>query len=463
MRRPFRLVLAAALGAAAAPLAAQAPAATPAARADTAPPAQLASATPVIPAGGIEIDRVIAVVGSSPILYSELTEEMLLRRARGVTIPEDSTQRAKLERDVLNEMIDAELLVKKARDEKVEVDEDQLNKQVDDQLKQIRGRFASETEFRNELRRSGLGTPDEYRRKQLEMLRRNEMQREVFQKLRRDQKLAQSPVSDQELEEAYQQSKATLPKREATIGFRQIVVAPKPAPTARQAARAKAESLLVELNKGGDFELVARRESMDPGSKERGGDLGWNRRGKMVKEFDDVMFAMPVGRLSPVIETPFGFHIIRVDRAQPSEVKARHILIRPRLDSADVRRAREEADSVLAVVRRGANFDSLSLKHHDPVENGNLPEFPRKDLPSSYAAAMGGEVTVGTLVGPFAIEDPVSGLNKFVVLRVTNATAAGEYPVAEVKERLREQVSEGKTIRKLIDSLRKANFVDVRI
>ena len=71
------------------------------------------------------------------------------------------------------------------------------------------------------------------------------------------------------------------------------------------------------------------------GTKELGGDLGWNRRGRMVPEFDRMMFALNPGIISPVIETAFGFHIIRVDRVQPAEVKARHILIRPTVDTSD--------------------------------------------------------------------------------------------------------------------------------
>jgi peptidyl-prolyl cis-trans isomerase SurA len=408
------------------------------------------------------VDRVVAVVGTTPILHSELLDELLMRRARGLEIPEDSAARVRVEREVLGEMVDAELLVQKAAAEKVEVTEEDLNRTIEQQMKEIRGRFASETEFRTELRRSGFGTPEDYRRRQLELLRRGELQREVVQKLRRDQKLAPSPVSEAELDEAYQQSKASVPKREAQIGFRQIVVAPKPTTVARQAARARAESLLVEIARGGDFEQIAKRESMDPGTKELGGDLGWNRRGKMLKEFDDMMFALPVGRVSPIVETAYGFHIIRVDRAQPAEVKARHILIRPVIDSADVARARLEADSVRAALEKGADFDSLSARHHDPVENASLPEFPRAELPGSYATAVG-DAGVGALVGPFAIDDPANQTQKQVVLRVTMSTPAGEYPESEIKARLREQISEAKTIRKLIDNLKKGTYVTMRL
>jgi peptidyl-prolyl cis-trans isomerase SurA len=201
---------------------------------------------------------------------------------------------------------------------------------------------------------------------------------------------------------------------------------------------------------------------MDPGSKEQGGDLGWNRRGNMVKEFDEMMFALPVGRVSPIVETSFGYHIIRVDRAQPAEVKARHILIRPALDSGGVQRARLEADSVRAALEKGADFDSLAARHHDAVENGSLPEFPRDSLPPAYAAAIG-NAGVNALVGPFAIDDPANKTQKFVVLKVTMAVPAGDYPESTVKQRLREQVSEAKTVRKLIDNLKKATYVSVRL
>ena len=450
----------------AAPLAAQArPAADSAGRPPGADAPVAVAQGPTAPAAGsgpLEVDRVAAVVGSTVILHSEVTEELLGRRARGLAVPDDSAGRARLERDVLGEMVDAELLVQKAREEKVEVSDEDAARTVDQQIKEIRGRFSSDAEYRTELRKAGLGTPEEYRRRQLDAFKRSELQREVIQKLRRDGKLAASPVSDQELSEAYEQSKATIPKREAQIGFKQVVVAPKPTAAARARARAKAESLLVEISRGGDFEQIAKRESMDPGSKELGGDLGWNRRGKMVKEFDEMMFALPVGRVSPIVETAFGYHIIRVDRAQPAEVKARHILIRPTLDSTDVARARVVADSVRAALGRGANLDSLIEVHHDPVENASLPEFPRDQLPPAYAAAIG-TGGAGTIVGPFAIDDPATKLQKFVVLRVTTATPAGEYPEAEVRGRLREQISEAKTIRKLIDSLKKQTYVAMRL
>jgi len=221
--------------------------------------------------------------------------------------------------------------------------------------------------------------------------------------------------------------------------------------------------LLVEIRKGGDFEQIAKRESMDPGTKALGGDLGWNRRGSgLVPEFEAVMFALRPGDVSPVIETPFGYHIIRVDRVQSAEVKARHILIAPVIDSADVARAKVEADTVAAQWARGVSYDSLVAKHHDPTEEkGVLQPFNRDSLPASYQAALTG-AKAGTITAPFQLANP-RGQPKYAVLQVVTATDAGEYNAAEIREQIRAQLADERSIRQLLDDLRKQTYVSVRM
>ena len=415
------------------------------------------------PARGIPVDRVVAVVGTQPILLSDLMELVNVKRAQGAQIPTDSAGQIDFARRTVNELVDEEVMVQKAKAEKVEVTDADVASNVDQQMKRVRDQFKSDSEFRAELKRAGLGTPEEYRRSLTDQARRQALFQRGLDKLKQDGKLVPVAVSEADVTTAFEKNKGTLPKRPATIAFRQIIVAPVPSAAAKAAARAKAESLLVEITKGGDFEQIAKRESMDPGSKDVGGDLGWNRRGQMVPEFDRMMFALGPGQVSPVVETSFGYHIIRVDRVQPADVKARHILIRQKLDSADIQRARAVADTVLTLWKSGTSYDTLVARYHDRRnEDTNVPAFDRSQLPPSYATAFEGK-NVGDFAGPFPIEDKQTGAPKFVVARITDISAGGEYTVADLRTTIRDQLQQERSIRRLLDDLRKEVYVSIRV
>jgi peptidyl-prolyl cis-trans isomerase SurA len=420
-------------------------------------PAQSASVVSVIP-----LDRVVAVVGEVPITQSDVQERVLAKRQEGAQLPTDSAGFHTFLLSVVNELVEEELLLQKAKDLKIEVPDADVNNTVDKQIKDIRSRFGSDAEYRSELQKAGLGSPEEFRRFRADQVRRSETITRTVKQLREDGKIIAANVTDADVEEAYQRNKGSLPKREASVAWRQIIITPKPTAAAKAAARAKADSILAELKAGGDFELIARRESDDPGTKANGGDLGWNRRGRMVPEFDRWMFALPPGQLSPVIETAFGFHIIRVDRVQPGEVKARHILIAPKVDSADLKRAHAEADSVAAAWRAGAAFDSLAKLHHDFAsgeETTLLTPFPRAQLPTAYQQGFAGKQAKDIVT--FEIPGNSTVPAKVVVAQLDKVEEGGDLTLGEVKERFRARLAEEGGIKRLMDSLRKQTYVSV--
>jgi peptidyl-prolyl cis-trans isomerase SurA len=429
-------------------------------------PVMLGAQTPAVTAGrpippGVPIDRVAAVVGDQPVLWTQVLSAINQRRAQGMQIPADSAGQAALARTVLNDLVDEEILVQKAKEMKLEVTDGDLTASADRQIKNIRSQFKSDEEYRTELRNAGLGTAEEYRKTLIEQYRRQNLQQKAFAELRKRAKPVN--VTEDEVTAAFERSRADLQRRPATVTFRQIIVTPKASAAAKTKAKARADSLLAEIKKGGDFELIAKRESMDPGTKQLGGDLGWNRRGSgLVPEFEMMMFALRPGDVSPVIETAFGYHIIRVDRVQSAEVKARHILIAPAIDSADVAAAKVEADSVAAQWRRGVTYDSLLAKHHDATEEkAVLQPFARDSLPPSYQAALAG-TKAHDITNPFQLTNP-RGAPKFAVLQVVTSTDAGEYDPAEIRVQIRNQLAEERSIRQLLDDMRKHTYVSIRM
>jgi peptidyl-prolyl cis-trans isomerase SurA len=407
-------------------------------------------------------DGIVAVVGSHPILWSEVLEVIGQERSRGAKLPEDSAGAAEFARNILTQLIDEEVLLQRASgDTSITVADADVVQTVDRQVQQIRSQFPSDQEFLRQLRQAGFGTQDEYRKWMSEQARRSELQRRLVQKYQSEGKMVRVAVSDQDVNEAYERAKATFPKRPPAVTFQQLIIATQARKEALDRARAKAESLLAEIRRGADFEQVARRESQDSASREQGGDLGWNRRGELVPEFEQMMFALPPGQVSPVVFTQYGFHVIRVDRSKPSEVKARHILIKPEYAPEDTLRARARADSALQLWRGGAVFDSLVRRFHDRDEaEGSLEPFPREQLPESYRDAIGTRAK-GEFVGPFPIADRNRGVPKFVVLQLTDVIEAGDYTVEEVRDRMRQQLSQERSFRRLIDQLKRETYVRV--
>ncbi len=422
------------------------------------------------PAGGAQqstpttqsIDGIVAIVGARPILWSEVLEVIGQERARGARLPEDSAGAAEFARNILTQLIDEEVLLQRASgDTSITVADADVSETVDRQVTQIRGQFPSDQEFLRQLRTAGFGTQEEYRKWLSEQARRSELQRRLVQKYQAEGKMVRVAVSDVDVNEAYERAKATFPKRPPAVTFRQVVVATQASQASLDRARAKADSILVEIRRGADFDQVARRESQDSGSAAQGGDLGWNRRGELVDEFEQMMFSLAPGQVSPVVRTQYGFHVIKVERAKPSEVKARHILIKPEYLPEDTLKARARADSVLQAWRGGAVFDSLAKQYHDKDElESSLEPFPREQLPPSYREAIGTHVK-GDFIGPFAIADRNRGVPKYVVLQLTDVIEAGDYTVEEVRDRMRQQLSQERSFRRLLDQLKQETYVRI--
>ncbi|MDQ8155500.1 MAG: peptidylprolyl isomerase [Gemmatimonadota bacterium] len=411
----------------------------------------------------LPVDRVIAVVGTKPIMWSEVQEFINFQKQQGAQIPEDSLGFFQYARAVVSDLVDQEVLIATAKNYKIEVTDAEVLPQVEGDMKRIRDQFKTEQEYRDALKGEGFGNVDELRRIRVDKAKRDLYQQRAIDSLKAKGRMPSVAISEAEITEAFAKAKDRLPRRPAMVTFRQIIVSPKPSAASKKATLAKIDSLRAEIDKGTDFEVVAKRESQDQGSKELGGDLGWARRGMMVPAFDQMMFALNPNVVSPTVETVFGAHIIRVDRIRPAEVKARHILLKWTMDSTDVERARLEADSALTVWKKGASYDSLVTKHHDEAELRLMADpVPRDSLPAEYREVIK-ELKAGDFAGPFTIPNPANGLSKIVILQLTSADEGGEMKLTDVRERIRSQLVQEKTARRILDQLRKELYVSIRM
>jgi len=430
-------------------------------------------AAPAAPSKPISLDAIVAVVGDQPITRFDLREALLAKIQRGeVKEPADSAADAALQRDVLDDLIQDELLIQKAKDLKIEVTDAEVTPDVDRQVKDTRARFPNESEFRNALAKASLGTPEEYRHFLMDQFRRQTIRQKVLRKLNQDGKIVPINVTDAEITAEFEKAKEFIPKKPATVTFKQIVIAPQATAAAREAARIKAEAVLAEIKSGADFEKIAKRESMDPQTRETGGDIGWARRGENVPEFDRWLFgssflaALTPGQISPVVEMPLGYYIIRVDRVQPGEVKAHQIVIAPKVDSLDVARAQKLADSVAKLWTSGVPFDTLAKKYHDYAgkeETSILTPWVRDSLPVSYQKAFltHKPQDVVTFQIPGSAQRP--DVPKFVVAQLLSTEEAGERTLGEMRSAVRSELSQRGGIRRYIDSLKKQTYVAIHL
>ena len=277
------------------------------AKPDAASPAPAtASQTPPQPAKPIpaQLPEVLARVNGEPITRSDFEQAIKQAEQRaGTPVPPD--QRDRIYRDILDQMIGYKLLIQESKARKVAVPD----ADIEARIISLKQQFPSEDAFKQALAQQKM-TVD-----QVKSDTRQEM---AIKKLVDDAIAAKVAVKPEEVKTFYEQNPKSFQESARVHASHILINAPKAADAATKAqAKAKAEAILKEVKAGKDFATLAKQNSQDPGSAANGGDLGFFQQGQMVGPFNDTAFSLKPGAVSGVVETDFGYHIIKVIEKQP--------------------------------------------------------------------------------------------------------------------------------------------------
>jgi len=408
------------------------------------------------------VDRMVAVVGDSTVLQSQIDEEIQRIGFQGGEVPEEGTPAfGELYKNVLDGLVNRLLVLQAAaKDSLIEVDETTIDERVADQIDQLALQFGGQPALQQALAAEGL-TLAEYREIMKNEARQQQIQQMYYQLHLRDATPAE--VTEDEMLARFQEAAPSLRQRPKLLTLRQVVLIPRPSEEAVDSARAEAEAILARVRAGEDFATLASEYSDDPGTKDVGGDLGWFRRGRMVREFEDAAFSLLAEEVSPVVQTSFGFHIIKVERFRSGERQARHILIRPERTEADVQRTRDLGAIIAAQLRGGRPVEEFVAEYADQIDEAapdslTIPFDQIADLPPAYASLQ--SATTAQIVGPLEYSLG-AGEDRIAVVEVVQVREAGAYTFEDLRGQLAGQLQQEKQIQRLIDGLRERTYIEI--
>ncbi|MGG7661614.1 foldase protein PrsA [Dyadobacter sp. BHUBP1] len=303
---------------------------------------------------GVSLDKIIARVDNHYILNSELEDMYNQYKAEGRQAPEKC--------QLLESLIINKMLLAKAEIDSVTVEDKQVDGELNAKMNYMIQRFGSE---KNIVEAYG---------KSIENLK-NELRQQV-----KDQKIVEKmqqtisgnvKITPAEVRKFFNSiPKDSLPYIPSEVEVGHIVK--KGTVTREQKEKLKQQllDLKARAEKGEDFAMLAQIYSEDLGSAKVGGDLGFAKRGAMVPEFEGAALALKPGEMSGVVESQFGFHLIKLLETRGAEYHARHILLRPDYNKGtDMTAATRALDSLRTLIKSDSlKFAKAALDNSDDKE-----------------------------------------------------------------------------------------------
>ena len=348
------------------------------------------------------VDRIVAVVGNSIILQSELENELMQMQAQGYVPTEDSRC------ELLENYLVQRLLLNQAIVDSIEVTEAEVEMELNRRLQFFVQQIGSEENLENYYNKSILEIKEDFREIVRDQLITSYMQDDIIGNVR---------VTPAEVRRFYNNmAEEEIPLIPSEVQIRKIVRYPEFSEAENFRVRQRLNEIRQRIINGESFTTMAVLYSQDPGSARRGGELGYMPRSALTSEFANVAFSLRDDRVSPVFESEYGFHIVQLIDRRGEQVNVKHILLTPQATDQAKAEAKTFLDSLGTVIRTDTiSFRFAAMRHtedDDTRMNGGLvinPEtggsrFELDQLsPVNYEAVR--NMKVGEIAGPLESRD----------------------------------------------------------
>jgi peptidyl-prolyl cis-trans isomerase SurA len=402
------------------------------------------------------MDRIVAVVGNEIILLSELEGRLQLASLQLNIDPQDVTTLNEIRDTILQDLVNEKLILVQAQRDDITVQPEEVDAGLELQIQRIKEQLGSEEAFQEQLASEGFTL--QLLKKRYRPQIRNQLLRE---KLIR-QKLADVTVSSKEVTNFYQTYRDSLPVQGKSFRLSHLMMTITPGEEEKRAAYQKAKEVLAKARAGENFAALARSYSNCP-SAEAGGDLGYFSQGDMVPEFERSAFALAPGDISDVVETMYGYHIIKCEDRRDDQTRVRHILIALSTSDQDEERLRDQLNQLRERALQGEDFAALVEEYSQDIysreKGGDLGWYPVDQLTPQFRTVVD-TMSVGN------ISEPIKTNSGYHLLKVVDRVMQRHINLEDDWDALEDLTRQKKVSDKLeawLNKLREEIYVDIRL
>ena len=284
----------------------------------------------------VQVDGVVAQVGKEIILQSDIAIQREALSREGQTLTDCQ---------MIRELLLEKLLIHHAAIDSVIIAEEEIDENIDRRIDQLVGQIGTERRLEEYYGKSILEIKEEMRPLMRNQMTAQRMQMTITETIEVTPKEVEDAVALIPLD--------SLPLIGTEVELAQIIIEPKVSQQAEQDAIDRLNQLRDRILGGSSFATMAILYSEDPGSNRNGGEYKGIKRGVFVKEFEAIAFNLRPGEVSAPFRTEYGFHIVQLQVKRGEELDLRHILIKPKVEQADLDAAKNLLDSLRTAIMAG--------------------------------------------------------------------------------------------------------------